>query len=145
MGNPNLALLCIAITSAWMVIGYYAVLFLAALKDIPASYYEAARIDGANTFTIFKNITLPLLKEISTFILIVTTIASFQVFDQIKVMTNGGPADATNVSVFYIFRQCFEFMKLGYASALAFVLFLIILILSLLQLKLMNGNKATDY
>lgn len=145
LGNPNLALLCIAVTSAWMVIGYYAVLFLAALKDIPVSYYEAARIDGANAPTIFKNITLPLLKEISTFILIVTTIASFQVFDQIKVMTNGGPADATNVSVFYIFQQCFEFMKLGYASALAFVLFLIILILSLLQLKLMRGNKATDF
>ncbi|TCL61496.1 carbohydrate ABC transporter membrane protein 1 (CUT1 family) [Hydrogenispora ethanolica] len=142
LGDPDQALICIALVSAWMVIGYYTVLFLAALKDIPVSYYEAARLDGANVLTIFKNITLPLLKETSTFVLIVTTIASFQVFDQIKIMTNGGPADATNVSVFYIYRQCFEYMKLGYASALAFVLFMIIFALSLAQLKLMRSGNT---
>ena len=141
LGDPNQALFCIAVISAWMLIGYYAIVFLAALKDIPASYYEAARLDGANGFQIFKSITFPLLREVSTFVLVVTTIASFQVFDQIKIITNGGPAQATNVSVFYIYTNSFEYMKLGYSSALAFVLFIIIFTLSLFQLKLTKGSS----
>jgi multiple sugar transport system permease protein len=141
LGDPKQALFCIALISAWMLIGYYSVIFLAALKDIPVSYYEAAKLDGANAFQIFKNITFPLLKEVNSFVLVVTTIASFQVFDQIKILTNGGPADATNVSVFYIYKNTFEYMKLGYSSALAFVLFIIIFILSLIQLKITKGNS----
>lgn len=141
IGDPKQALLCVAIISAWMLVGYYAVIFLAALKDIPKSYYEAAKLDGANSFQIFWHITLPLLQEVRTFVLVVTTIASFQVFDQVKILTNGGPAEATTVSVFYIYKQCFDFLKLGYSSSLAFVLFLIIFSLSLLQLKIMKGNS----
>lgn len=141
IGDPKLALFCIAVIASWMIIGYYAIIFLAALNDIPKSYYEAAKLDGANAFQIFKSITLPLLQEVNTFVLIVTTIASFQVFDQVKILTNGGPANATNVSVFYIYRQSFEYMKLGYSSALAFVLFIIIFALSLFQLKIMKGNS----
>lgn len=141
LGNPKQALFCIALISAWMLVGYYAIIFIAALKDIPKSYYEAAKLDGANALQIFKSITLPLLQEVSTFVLVVTTIASFQVFDQVKILTNGGPANATNVSVFYIYKQSFEYMKLGYSSSLAFVLFIIIFSLSLLQLKLMKGNS----
>jgi len=141
LGNPKQALFCIAFISAWMIIGYYTIIFLAALKDIPISYYEAAHLDGANSFNIFKSITFPLLREVNTFVLIVTTIASFQVFDQIKILTNGGPADATNVSVYYIYKNAFEYMKVGYSSALAFVLFAIIFILSLFQLKITKGNS----
>lgn len=141
LGNPNQALFCIAFISCWMVIGYYSIIFLAALKDIPISYYEAAKLDGANAVQIFKSITFPMLREVSTFILVVTTIASFQVFDQIKIMTNGGPAEATNVSVFYIYTNSFEYMKLGYSSALAFVLFVIIFVFSMLQLKITKGNS----
>ncbi len=140
LGSTKQALFCIAIISAWMLIGYYTIIFLAALKDIPISYYEAAYLDGAGSFQIFKNITLPLIKEVSTFVLIVTTIASFQVFDQIKILTNGGPADATTVSVYYIYQNAFDYMKVGYSSALAFVLFLIIFVFSLFQLKLTKGN-----
>lgn len=136
IANPHQSLFWIAFVSAWMLIGYYTIIFIAALKDIPESYYEAARIDGANFLRIFKNITFPLLREVRTFVLIITTILSFQVFDQIKIMTNGGPANATNVSVFYIYKQSFEYMKLGYASSMAFVLFLIIFCFSAIQLKM---------
>ena len=141
LGSPKQSLLCIAVISAWMLIGYYAIIFLAALKDIPVSYYEAARLDGANFIQIFKSITFPLLREVNTFVLVVTTIASFQVFDQIKILTNGGPAGATTVSVYYIYENAFDYMKVGYSSALAFVLFLIIFILSLFQLRLSKGNS----
>ncbi len=140
LGSTQQSLFCIAIISAWMLIGYYTIIFLAALKDIPVSYYEAAHLDGANSLQIFKRITLPLIKEVSTFVLIVTTIASFQVFDQIKILTNGGPADSTTVSVYYIYQNAFDYLKVGYSSALAFVLFLIIFVLSLLQLRLTKGN-----
>ena len=140
LGSTKQALLCIAIISAWMLIGYYTIIFLAAIKDIPVSYYEAAFLDGATSFQAFKRITIPMIKEVSTFVLIVTTIASFQVFDQIKILTNGGPADATTVSVYYIYQNAFDYMKVGYSSALAFVLFLIIFVFSLLQLRLTKGN-----
>lgn len=140
LGSPKQALFCIALISAWMLIGYYTIIFLAGLKDIPVSYYEAAYLDGANSFQAFKSITLPMIREVSTFVLIVTTIASFQVFDQIKILTNGGPADATTVSVYYIYQNAFDYMKVGYSSALAFVLFIIIFVFSLLQLRLTKGN-----
>jgi ABC-type sugar transport system permease subunit len=141
LGDPQIALFCIAVISAWLVIGYYTIVFLAAIKDINPSYYEAAKLDGANFVQSFRHITAPMLREVSAFVLIVTTIASFQVFDQIKILTKGGPAQATNVSVFYIYTNAFEYMKLGYASALAFVLFLVILTLSLLQLRLTGGDR----
>lgn len=141
LGDTKQALFCIAIISAWLVIGYYSIIFLAALKDIPGTYYEAAKLDGANGFRMFFSITFPLLKEVNAFVLVVTTIASFQVFDLIKILTNGGPANATNVSVFYIYRNSFDYMKLGYSSALAFVLFAIIFVFSLLQLKITKGHS----
>lgn len=140
LGNPKQALICIAVISAWMQVGYYCIIFLSALNDIPVNYYEAARIDGANAAVIFWKITLPLLKEVSTFVLVVTTIASFQVFDLIKILTNGGPSGATNVSVYYIYQNAFDFMKIGYASSMAFVLFLIIFVVSLFQLRTTKGD-----
>lgn len=141
LGNPKQAMFCIAFISAWMQVGYYAIIFLAALKDIPKSYYEAAKLDGANAFQIFRHITFPLLKEANSFVLTITTILSFQVFDLIKIMTNGGPAEATNVSVYYIYTNSFDYMKLGYSSSMAFILFLIILFVSLLLLKITKGSS----
>jgi multiple sugar transport system permease protein len=143
LADPKQALLCIALTTAWMNIGYYTIIFLAAMKDIPRSYYEAAMLDGANWWSVFRRITFPLLREVSAFVLVVTTIASFQVFDQVKIMTNGGPANATNVTVFYIYRQAFEFIKLGYSSSLAFVLFIVIFSISIFQLRLTRSDTAT--
>jgi ABC-type sugar transport system permease subunit len=144
LASVTQALPSIAVMTAWMNIGYYTIIFLAAIKDIPSSYFEAARIDGAGSFRMFCSITFPLLKNVSAFVLVITTIASFQVFDQIKIMTNGGPASATSVTVFYIFKQSFEFMKFGYASALAFILFLIIFVISLVQLRLTRAGQGSD-
>lgn len=141
LGSPAQAMLSIIGIILWINIGYNMVIFLSAIKEIPRDYYEAAEIDGASGSKAFFYITMPLLMETSTFILIVTTIGSFQAFDQIMVMTQGGPANSTEVSVLYIFKHGFELLNMGYASALAFVLFLIILCLSFVQLKLLSLRK----
>ncbi|WLD93841.1 carbohydrate ABC transporter permease [Alkalihalobacillus sp. AL-G] len=136
LGSTDEALISIIVVILWINLGYNMMIFLAAIKEIPNDYYEAARIDGAKGWQSFLHITFPLIRETSIFILIVTTIGSFQVFDQIMVMTKGGPANSTEVSVLYIYQQAFEFLDMGYASALAVVLFLIIFSLSLVQLKI---------
>jgi len=135
LASMDQALYAVAAVGIWLVVGYNMIIFLTALKDIPKSYFEAAEIDGANSFVKFFRITLPSIKNISVFVLIVTTIGSFQVFDQIKVMTGGGPAQATNVSVYYIYQQAFELNKIGYATAVSFILFLVILLFSMVQFK----------
>ncbi len=144
LSSTTQALPSIAVATAWMSVGYYTIIFLTAIKDIPSSYYEAARLDGANARQVFLNITFPLLREVNAFVLIITTIASFQVFDQVKIMTNGGPANATSVTVFYVYRQCFEFMKLGYSSSLAFVLFVVIFLVSIAQIKLTHADRGSS-
>ncbi|MGG1675654.1 carbohydrate ABC transporter permease [Neobacillus sp. NRS-1170] len=136
LGSTSQALISVIIVILWINLGYNMMIFLAAIKEIPGDYYEAASIDGATGWKAFWHITLPLLRPTSVFILVVTTIGSFQVFDQIMVMTKGGPANSTMVSVLYIYKQAFEFLNMGYASALAVVLFLIIFVLSLAQLRL---------
>ncbi|WP_218012844.1 carbohydrate ABC transporter permease [Virgibacillus ndiopensis] len=136
LGSTNQALVSIVVVILWINIGYNMIIFMASIKEIPKDYYEAAKIDGASAWRAFRSITFPLLRGTSTFILIVTMIASFTVFDQIMVMTSGGPASSTEVSVLYIYKQAFEFLNMGYASALAVILFLIIFILSLAQLRL---------
>jgi len=136
-GSPNQALASIAVTAFWINIGYNMVIMLAALKDIPQDYYEAASIDGANALQKFFRITLPQLQYAITFILIVTTINSFQVFDQIKIITGGGPNRSTQVTVHYIYEKAFGHYKLGYASAMAFVFFLILFVFSVVQLRTM--------
>ena len=98
LGSNKQALICVIVVLLWINLGYNMILFLSAIKDIPASYNEAATIDGASKWHIFRYITFPLIKQTSIFILITTTIASFQVLDLIMVMTKGGPAKATAVS-----------------------------------------------
>lgn len=142
LGDPDQALFCIALISVWNLVGYYSIIFLAALKDVPQSYYESARLDGANAFVIFRSITFPLLREVNTFVLLVTTIASFQAFDLIKIMTNGGPANATNVTVFNIYTNAFQYSQLGYSAAMAVVLFLCIFTVSALQLKFLQKGEG---
>lgn len=143
LGSSNQVLFSIALVSIWLIVGYNTVIFFAGIIDIPRSYFEAADIDGANFLQKLFLILLPLLKNTITFILVTTTIASFQVFDQIKIMTVGGPAGASNVSVFYIYRKSFELLSIGYGSAMAFVLFLLIFIFSLLQLKYLSTRDRS--
>lgn len=138
LGAMGQALPSVAVVGIWLVIGYYMVIFLAAIKDVPQTYFEAAEIDGASPWQKLVYITIPSVRDSSLFVAIVTTIGSFQVFDQIQVMTRGGPAAATNVTVYYIFRQAFEISELGYASAIAFALFIIIMALTLVQLRVFS-------
>lgn len=131
--DPKWALPSVILLSIWKNLGYNMVIFLAGLQDIPRDVYESADIDGATPLQKFGYITLPLLKAPMGFAAIMSVIKSMQVFGQIYVMTGGGPANSTMVMVYYLYQQAFEFYRLGYASAVAWVLFAVILVLTLIQ------------
>jgi multiple sugar transport system permease protein len=138
--EPSLALISIIIVGVWRNFGYYMVLYLAGLQTIPGQIYEAANIDGASVWQQFKYITLPLLKPISTMILMVCSIRSFQVFAEVFVMTSGGPVRATNVILYYIYEQTFDNFRLGFGSAMTIVIFSLLFVLSMLQWKASKQN-----
>lgn len=140
LGSTSQALYCIAAVLLWINIGYNMILFLSAIKEVPASYYEAAAIDGASPIRCFWAITFPLIKRTSVFVLITTTIASFQVLDIILVMTKGGPAKSTEVGALYIYDRSFHMMELGYGSTLSVCLFMILLLFSAVQMRLTTGD-----
>jgi multiple sugar transport system permease protein len=135
LASSKWAMVALIIMSIWLGIGYCIVIYMAGLQGIPDEIYEAAKIDGANSISRFRYITLPYLSPTTFFLLIVRLIATFQVFGPINIMTEGGPGRATTVLVYHIYRTAFRFYQVGYASAVAFVLFLIIFILTLIQWK----------
>ncbi|MBO5384740.1 sugar ABC transporter permease [bacterium] len=134
--DSKFALPALIVVSVWKLIGYNMIIFLSSLSSISNSMFEAAKIDGANAIQIFKNVTIPLLSPTIFFVIIITAISSFQVFDLIYLMTQGGPFDSTNVLVYAIYKNAFEYFNVGKASAIAYVLFAIILILTLIQWSL---------
>ncbi len=140
--ETSTSLISIMIMDIWLSIGYYMVLVLAGLQSIPDDLYDSAKLMGAKPITQFFKITLPLLKPTLLFILVINTIKSFQVFVEIFVMTKGGPLNSTMTFVYYIFVNAFEKSDaLGYGSALAFILFFILIILSYFQIKVLRTNK----
>lgn len=136
--DTNFAMPALIIVSVWKLIGYNMILFLTGLSTINQELLEASKIDGANAYNTFKHVTIPLLSPTIFFVTIITAITSFQVFDLIYVMTQGGPLDSTNVLVYAIYKNAFEYFNVGKASALAYVLFAIIFVLTLVQWKLKN-------
>lgn len=134
--DSKLAMPALIMVSVWKLIGYNMIIFLSSLSAISQSLFEAAKIDGANSFQIFKNVTIPMLSPTIFFVVIITAISSFQVFDLIYLMTQGGPFDSTNVLVYAIYKNAFEYFNVGKASAIAYVLFVIILVLTLIQWSL---------
>ncbi len=132
--QPGWAMAAIIIMKIWKVVGYYTVILIAGLQNIPESLFEAARIDGANGRQTLLRIVWPLLSPYLLFVLIVALIASFQDFDQVYMMTQGGPADSTNMIIFYLYRFGFEFFEVGYASSVAVLLFILLFIITWLQL-----------
>jgi multiple sugar transport system permease protein len=141
LGGPSLALYAIIMMSVWKGLGYNIIIFLAGLQNIPEQYYEAARIDGAGARASFWHITWPILSPITFYVLMVTTITTFQVFTQIWMMTTpqGGPLGTTKVIVFYLYERGFmENFDRGYASAIALILFVILLSLSILQRRVVE-------
>jgi multiple sugar transport system permease protein len=144
LGNPNLALFTVVAVSIWFFMGYYMVIFLAALQDIPQEYYDAARVDGAGTWATFWHVTWPLMKPTSFFVLLVSTItgvAGLQAFDLIYIMTEGGPANKTMLGIFYIYQQAFMFNDYGYAAAMASFLVLVLLAATAAMFVLTRGGR----
>jgi len=126
----------VIIVSVWKQVGYNMVIFLAGLQAIPTTLYEAASIDGAGRWQRFRNITLPLLTPTTFFVLIISIIGSLQVFDAVLVLTGGGPANATRTIVFHIWEEAFVFLEMGYAAAVAWMLFIMVFLVTALQWKL---------
>jgi multiple sugar transport system permease protein len=141
LSDPHFALPAIAIMAVWQHVGFNMLILLAGLQSIPVEMEEAARINGAGRWATFRYVTLPLLRPVIVLTVILTTIGSFQVFDAAYVMTGGGPFYATTTLVFYAYQQAFEQYSMGYAAAIAFVLFLIILAISLLQRRILRGDE----
>lgn len=138
LGAPETAMLSIIIMAIWRGLGYNMLLFLATLQNIPEVYHEAAKIDGANAWSRFWHITLPLISPMTFFVVIMMVIGGFQVFEYSFMMTGGqgGPVYSTLTIVLYLYNEGFQSFRIGYASALAYVLFVIIMILTLIQFGL---------
>jgi ABC-type sugar transport system permease subunit/ABC-type glycerol-3-phosphate transport system substrate-binding protein len=143
LNSEKTAMLSVMIFSIWLGLGYQMVIFLAGLQGIPEELYDAARIDGANNRHCFWKITLPLLKPTTFFILVTSLISSFQVFTSIYVMTAGGPVRSTDVIVYHIYQAAWEQLRMGYASAMSWVLFVLIMVVTWLQFRLLG--KEVEY
>ncbi|MDY4888536.1 MAG: sugar ABC transporter permease [Sphaerochaetaceae bacterium] len=140
---PNTAMVAIIIMSVWKIVGYNMIIFLVGMRDIPETYIEAARIDGASTNQVFWKVIIPLLKPILLFVFVISTINSFNVFTQVFVMTSGAqgaPGNAVRTIVFDIYENGFRYFRTGYAAAEAVVLFAIILLLTFIQFGISGGS-----
>lgn len=139
--NSETAMFAIVLMSVWAKFGYYMMIFLSGLKGIPRTLYESAELDGAGKFAAFRNITLPALSRTMFLVSTLLIIDAFQVFDQAFVLTKGGPGNATITLVYYIYNNGFKNLRMGYASSISLVLFLMIAVMSFINMKL---NKAED-
>ena len=133
LASSSTALLSVMIVAVWKQVGYYMVILLSGMQSIPKSLYESAELDGANAVQRFFNVTIPLLSSTLFMVIILLIINSFQVFDLISIMTDGGPGASTNVLVYRIYQEGFKYLRFGFASAEAYFLFLIICVITLLQ------------
>jgi multiple sugar transport system permease protein len=134
--DPHWAMPAVILASAWKDLGFTMVIFLAGLQAIPEEYYEAASLDGAGRWGRFRHITLPLLSPASFFVVVISLINNFQVFDQVQVMTGGGPAGSSSVVVQQIVTNAFSYGRMGYAAAMSWALFAVILVVTVVQLRL---------
>ncbi len=147
LGTPSFALYTVVLISVWFLMGFYMLIFLGGLQDIPKEYYEASRIDGASKVQQFWYISFPLLRPTSFFVLLVSLVAAVAggaAFDLIYVMTKGGPANATQLIIIYIYQQAFQYSAFGYAAAMASILVVILLLLTAVLLLLTRGGRF-DY
>jgi len=141
-GGVDQALVTIAAVNVWRHMGLVAMLFLAGLQNIPRTLYEAAALEGASEWQMFRRVTLPLLRPVMVFVLVTSVTGSFQIFDTVVVTSNGGPLDATRVIVHYIVQNAFNFYKMGYASAMSMVLALVMLAYTVLQMRVMRADES---
>lgn len=144
LGDPDFAIWTVVAITIWFLMGYYMLVFLAGLQDIPPEFYEAARLDGAGPFRSFRDITFPLLRPTSFFVLLtltVTAVAGGQGFDLVYVLTKGGPDSSTTLIIFYIYQQAFQFGDFGYAAAMASFLVVVLLALTGLLFVATKGGR----
>ena len=141
-GDAGQALATVAGVNVWRHMGLVALLFLAGLQGIPRSLYEAAALEGASEWQMFRRVTLPLLRPVMVFVLVTSVTGSFQIFDTIAVTTNGGPADATGVIVHYIVQNAFGFYRMGYASAMAMALMAVMVLYTVVQMRLLRADES---
>jgi multiple sugar transport system permease protein len=142
LADPQTAMPSIILMSIWHGLGYRMIIFLAGLQGIPEHLYEAAKLDGAGRWARFRYVTWPMLMPTTFFVFVTSTIGAFQVFGQVYVMTSGGPMDSTTVIVHQIYQNAFVFLKMGYGAAMAFVLFLIVLILTVLNFRYARSDEV---
>ncbi|MGV9778327.1 carbohydrate ABC transporter permease [Streptosporangium sp. NPDC003464] len=141
LGSPVWARIGIVIALNWHYVGYYAVIYLAGLQGIPKELYEAAMVDGAGPVTRFRRITVPQLRPILLLTMVLCTIDTLQLFDEPYVLTNGGPDNATITVTMYLYENAFKYFDFGYASAIAYVLALLVIVLGLIQAKLAGERR----
>lgn len=142
LGSVEQAMPSIAAINIWRHVGYNALLVLAGMQRIPRDIYEAGALDGASEMQMFRNLTLPLLRPIMLFVLVTSVVGSFQIYDTIAVTTQGGPVDATRVIYWFIYQHAFERYNFGYASAASIILFGILIVISLIQLRVLRANES---
>jgi multiple sugar transport system permease protein len=140
--EPDWAMAAVIFTRVIKMVGLNMILYLAALQAIPRDYEEAARLEGASSWQVFRMIYWPMLAPTTLIIMVITTIGSFKVFDHVYLMTGGGPENGTLVLAFYIYQQAFQFFEIGYASALSIILFVIVLALTIVQVMLRQRGAA---
>lgn len=138
MTDSSWALWGLVLVYLWKNIGFVAVVYMAGLQGMPTDLYEAARLDGAGPWTLFRKITLPLLSPVTFFVTVVTIVGTFQAFDVIAIMTNGGPGDATTTISWYIYKQAFQALDAGHAGAGALVMFVILIAITAAQARFME-------
>jgi len=138
----NLAPWAIVAMNVWQSVGFYMLIFIAGLQNIPEVFYDAAKVDGANRRQLLRHITLPLLKPTTLFVMVISLIDGFQSFTYQYMLTKGGPSDATNVIALYIYQNAFQYLNMGYASALSLVMFVIIMVLTLVQLRIVRSEEG---
>ena len=141
--SPDTALVTLMAISVWMVVGYQMVVFQAGLAAIPRDWYDAARVDGAGPLQRFRHITLPGLRHTLFFVLVTSVIGSFQVFGLVYVMTEGGPLGATDVAVYHIYREAWEFLRFGNAAAMSWILFAVVFAATWLHFRFLEGRGAS--
>jgi multiple sugar transport system permease protein len=138
LNDPDWAKPAVVLLTLWKNVGFTMVIYLAGLQAIPAQLYEAAEVDGANAWQQFRHVTIPLISPTTFFLLIIQMIGAFQLFSEAFVMTRGGPAQATLTVAYYIYQNAFEFGRMGKASAIAWVLFVVIFAMTYLQNRLQH-------
>jgi len=142
LSDPGLAMPAVVIATVWWTVGFNFVLYLAGLQEIPQEIYEAASLDGAGAWTRLRYITIPLLQRTTTLIVVLQILASLKVFDQIYLLTTGGPNGSTRSIIEYIYEQGFQSFRLGYASAMSYVFFVVIVIVSAVQFILFSRGRG---